>query len=592
MQRITPSRTAALVASAKDEGIYILEWLAHHRAVGFEHVFIYTNNNRDGSDALYALLAHHGLITVLENQVRAAVSPQVKAYEHSLLHLPELRDFEWVGYFDIDELLVPSADHDHSVLELTWAAKAAHPDTLPGAIYFNWRWYGSSGRVAFEAGLMQDQFVFAKPHPLVKSLVRLPDVRSMRFIHVPELVEGAGPGVTSALRTAAITDQFTLQPEYGGGQLNHYYQKSFAEFCVKRDRGEGSAIGGAFGKAMDTFFLWDVQQSPATASPMPPVLRTRVGAELATLRSLPGMEALEQEIQNRHRELQAAVIGDDVFVEYGRLKQAVRGGAVPPTTLLGLPDIAPTGAEICMPDLPGEHYSIVLHRLHAVLQPQSYLEIGTADGSSLALAQCASIAVDPHFHLGDRLPSLLDRPSIAFYAAASDDFFARHNPAVLLGSPVEMAFLDGMHHCEVLLRDFINTERSCRRGSLVIMHDCLPVEASIATRVPGQQPPLQPHREGWWCGDVWRTVLLLKRRRPDLNIVVLDANPTGLAIVTELSPDCMVLADAYESCVAEMMSWELQQIGLNNLFAELDVRPTASLSVPDQIGAQYRLRSP
>lgn len=107
MGGIEPRRKAAVVVTAKNEGIYFLDWLAHQRAVGFQGVFVYSNDNTDGSEALFELLAQHKLITYLQNDVGPAKSPQIKAYEHSIHFLTELRDFAWAAYFDVDELLVP-----------------------------------------------------------------------------------------------------------------------------------------------------------------------------------------------------------------------------------------------------------------------------------------------------------------------------------------------------------------------------------------------------------------------------------------------------------------------------------------------------
>ena len=46
-----------------------------------------------------------------------------------------------------------------------------------------------------------------------------------------------------------------------------------------------------------------------------------------------------------------------------------------------------------VPDLAGENYGSVLDRLHRVLEPASYLEIGTNAGDSLRFARCAARAL-------------------------------------------------------------------------------------------------------------------------------------------------------------------------------------------------------
>lgn len=39
----------ALVATAKDEGPFVLEWVAYHRLAGFDPIIIYQNDSTDGT---------------------------------------------------------------------------------------------------------------------------------------------------------------------------------------------------------------------------------------------------------------------------------------------------------------------------------------------------------------------------------------------------------------------------------------------------------------------------------------------------------------------------------------------------------------
>lgn len=237
------------------------------------------------------------------------------------------------------------------------------------------------------------------------------------------------------------------------------------------------------------------------------------------------------------------------------------------------------------PDLAGWHYHAALDSLHETLRPKTYFEIGTLHGDTLALARCRSLAVDPEFRLEkpELIARIMDKPSLTFVQSPSDDFFAHNDPERILGAKIDFAFLDGMHRCEFLLRDFINTERHCKRNSIIALHDCLPVEPIIAERVPSSAPCLMPHRQGWWTGDVWRTALLLKRRRPDLSITALDASPTGLLLVTNLDPASTALHDDYQNCVRTMLGWSLDEIGIDPLFGELDIQSTESVMTHERM---------
>ena len=170
----------------------------------------------------------------------------------------------------------------------------------------------------------------------------------------------------------------------------------------------------------------------------------------------------------------------------------------------------------------------------------------------------------------------------------SDEFFAAHDPKQVLGGPVDFAFLDGMHWCEFLLRDFFNTERHSRPNSVIAMHDCLPVEWPMAERVQGT-PAVRDHHRHSWAGDVWRTAMILKKHRPDLQITAYAAPPTGLVCVTNLSPRSTVLSDSYASLVREMMSLSLVELGIDTLFSTLAIEPTTALADRQAISSRFWL---
>src|SRR4051794_28213103 len=107
--------------------------------------------------------------------------------------------------------------------------------------------------------------------------------------------------------------------------------------------------------------------------------------------------------------------------------------------------------------LRGTYYTDFLANLLDKRKPRTYLEIGSESGASLALPQCASIAIDPHFMLAQDV--VQGKPICLLFQQTSDQFFAERDPSSLLGGPLDIAFIDGLHLFEVALRDFINVER-------------------------------------------------------------------------------------------------------------------------------------
>lgn len=225
-----------------------------------------------------------------------------------------------------------------------------------------------------------------------------------------------------------------------------------------------------------------------------------------------------------------------------------------------------------IPDHTGTFYATVLRRFHDLFKPQTYLEIGVKDGDTFDLASCAAIAIDPNFQL--QRPMVDRKPSSCFYNMTSDAFFARHDPSAIFGQPIDMAFLDGMHWFEFLLRDFINTEKHCKRNSIILLHDCMPTDEYVARRDPGDTRFVgQTRNVGWWAGDVWKTTAILLKYRPDLKILAFDAVPTGLVAITGLDPQSSFLADNYFDVIAEYQAMDLGTHGDSYL---ADLRPVAA----------------
>ena len=251
-----------------------------------------------------------------------------------------------------------------------------------------------------------------------------------------------------------------------------------------------------------------------------------------------------------------------------------------PARLL-VPEIS-NGDRIFLPELQGHFYQTCLARIHMNMNPRTYLEIGTLNGDSLVLSRARSISIDPAFNFTKKLPGMM--PSLFLFKGTSDEFFAAHDPKVILGGAVDLAYLDGMHLFEFLLRDFMNTERYCHRDSVIVLSACIPLDLDMTERDMMRVKPRQGSRhQGWWTGDAWKTVDLLMQHRPDLDITALDATPTGLVIIRNLDPTSTVLKSGYGDFV-ESYSVRPNYPAFLDYILRLRVNSTTSL---DQMCASF-----
>ena len=191
---------------------------------------------------------------------------------------------------------------------------------------------------------------------------------------------------------------------------------------------------------------------------------------------------------------------------------------------------------------------------------------------------CDTIAVDPRFAVDAGATG--NRTRTFFFQMTSDDFLAKENVPALLGRPVDMAFLDGLRRFEYLLRDFIGAEAACHPRSLILLHGCVPSNTRMALRQFQPGDSCEGDTAGWWTGDVWKLLPILREYRPGLRLHVLDCPPTGLVAITRRDPASSVLADRYYEIVDQHAGSIFDEDGLRSLWDKLEL--TASRPLCEQ----------
>lgn len=236
----------------------------------------------------------------------------------------------------------------------------------------------------------------------------------------------------------------------------------------------------------------------------------------------------------------------------------------------------------------GVNYLDFLGALSASLAPTSYLEIGTNAGASLSRFSCDAICIDPEFKC--QHSPIGPRKRALFFQMGSDEFFDRHAMHAIFPEGLDIAFLDGMHHFEFLLRDLMHTERWCHERSLILLHDCLPVNFRMTDRDWLADEQEDSSTRGWWTGDVWRLLPALQRYRPDLRVLFLDCPPTGLVVIDNLDPHSDVLRRSYEAIVDEFLSIELSFYGLHKLWSLFPTLDSRKIIANHAIQSIFQLR--
>ena len=285
-----------IVTSMRNEGPFLLEWLAHHRAIGVTDVLVFTNDCADGTDAMLDRLQAMGLVTHVRNPGPHAEGPQWAALKAAERH-PLVRAADWILVSDIDEFVNVHIG-DHTIPALL----AALPDAT--AIPLTWRFFGNAGVVRFEDAPVTETFVRAAPAVLAwpwraamfKTLFRNDGTYRKLGVHRPRSadkarladarwVDGSGRALSGKFLTQRVFSDFG-QDNFGLVQLNHYALGAMESFIVKCDRGRANRPGSFdAGYWVERNFCAVEDRSIATTAPARAALEAELKAdpELARL---------------------------------------------------------------------------------------------------------------------------------------------------------------------------------------------------------------------------------------------------------------------------------------------------------------------
>jgi Glycosyl transferase family 2 len=316
-------KRVAVVSMVRDEGIYLPEWLAHYRLIGVDHVFVYTNDNSDGSEVLLRELALAGSITLINNIVAPGVNPQRKGYQHAILLLDELRDYRWALFVDADEFLNFRNDNAGALPAFIDKVEQQFSSCLPGGVIFPWNWRFTDRAFMREEISVLGKYPHASLHKMVKSLINLRDTLAMCEVHIPTLDEN-GLLVDGEMRRVVDAWQGVQRP-YAGPVVEHFWSKSFTEFLIKKRRGDHLALEGKqFMREFSQFFAWTGIPTESNFLPISDTWIEKVKAGAEEVLSNSAIAEAYRVVVERYRQHVAEASEDDLGSKlYGELLQSI-----------------------------------------------------------------------------------------------------------------------------------------------------------------------------------------------------------------------------------------------------------------------------
>jgi len=309
------------VTCVKNEGPFLLEWIAFNRVIGVTDFLFYSNDCSDGTDHLLACLQDHGIVTHLPNPATNR-NYQMQALKNARRQTV-VKKADWVWVADVDEFLNIHVG-DHSIPALITACGN------PQAISVNFQFFANGGVAEYVDEPIITQFPYSHNPDIcgadtaieVKTLVRqdfpLGYYGAHRPFHddskhQPSWTDAAGRQVPTPFRSAANKRRIRAFPARGARRfatLNHYALRALDSYLVKNDRGDVNRENRAFDDS-----YWRDRNDAAWRDES--ILRylPALTEEMAKLAALPDVAGLHARAVCAHRARRDALLTDPSYRE-------------------------------------------------------------------------------------------------------------------------------------------------------------------------------------------------------------------------------------------------------------------------------------
>jgi hypothetical protein len=216
--------TAVLCTIAKDEFPYIDEWIQYHLKIGFDHIYIYDNENMDVSPMMTRMDIYKNKVTVIPFKGQCQ---QMNAYYHFLQNYRT--QHTWVGYIDVDEFIVLRKFPYITIHDLL------RTHCTSGALALNWVLFGSNDKETYEPFPVVSRFIRRQKgvNEHVKWIVRISDIQYMVSPHHGVLWFGHAHDCHGTI----VNGPYNPQGTDDIACIHHYFTKSKEEFLLKCKRG-------------------------------------------------------------------------------------------------------------------------------------------------------------------------------------------------------------------------------------------------------------------------------------------------------------------------------------------------------------------
>lgn len=220
-----------LCTIAKNENLYIKEFVEYYKNLGYNNIFLYDNNDIDGErfeDVIKNEINEKFVYIINFRGMRSQITSYIQCYDKNKNY------YDWISFFDADEFLElkPANIKIQDFFENKRYDKCDN-------IKINWVLYDHNVYYYENISLFKRTNYTTKIISAIKSTIRGKYKSNYwRNAGNPHSSNKKFKACTSSGKKTSYKNFYVYPPDISYALLRHYYYKSFEEFCLKLKRGK------------------------------------------------------------------------------------------------------------------------------------------------------------------------------------------------------------------------------------------------------------------------------------------------------------------------------------------------------------------
>ena len=231
-----------LCVIGKKENLYVNEYINHYKKIGYNHIYLYDNNdiNEENFEDVLKKEIKFGFVSIINYRgYRGLLNhPQFDAYYDC--YEKNNKYYQWLSFFDFDEFL-ELKPRNMKINKLLKNKRYGKCDNIK----INWLIYSDNNLIHYEKKPIQERFTSpvyeTKGNIHIKSTIR-GNLKTNYWNGTkdPHTSQNFFSSCSSSGKSIKYNSPFNDPPDYSFGFLKHYHTKTIEEFCNKIKRGRAT----------------------------------------------------------------------------------------------------------------------------------------------------------------------------------------------------------------------------------------------------------------------------------------------------------------------------------------------------------------